>query len=510
MWKRHIDLQIYNRDTGDVLLSTTENRIDFVYEGTMGWTSDRLKLDVYNLSPDTLKMLLNTKQRSIKVDVGYEDELSSLSTLLDGYVVNVAGRKAIPNHITSIWCVPYSAETLSSNSNLNVLDVSVGTLSNLLEAISASAGYKTKPKYFGIPSEVLETIVPSYVFRGTVTDALNELGGQYSFSTRPTNSRLEFVATVGASANVIQQIAAGLSGLHIIALDKLKGTPEATVAHINFVVNLDAAIDCGDVVDVTAFLGARISETKRVVADGVISVNNLDSAMFRSDTLWEHTINEQYQVLQLQHVGSNFAPAWETRITGVTFNEGYVGSSEVSGNGQGPGTWHVDVSAEVERTQGVPHIDQNVSTVSSKEAKALGMVQLSKDQVEGIASVSNGDRDKEKFLQDKLIIENRGHTSVQDATSNKAAVGPYQFTEDTGRSLGLTINKNQDDRHDFKKSTAAAGKYYDDLNRRYKGNLDAMNADYNGGPKQGVPVANGQEAPSKETQDYIRMDRALQ
>lgn len=87
MWQRKIDLKITNKDTGAVLLSTSENRIDFVYQGNLSWMADTLKLDVYNLAPETLKMLLDAKRRAIKVDVGYKDEPATMSTMLNGYVV---------------------------------------------------------------------------------------------------------------------------------------------------------------------------------------------------------------------------------------------------------------------------------------------------------------------------------------------------------------------------------------------------------------------------------------
>ena len=61
---------------------------------------------------------------------------------------------------------------------------------------------------------------------------------------------------------------------------------------------------------------------------------------------------------------------------------------------------------------------------------------------------------------------------------------------------------------DFAKSTAAAGKLYDELNKRYDGNLDAMNANYNGGDLAASQVLAGKKT-NKETEDYMRMARNL-
>ncbi|WJM94077.1 transglycosylase SLT domain-containing protein [Pseudomonas brenneri] len=469
--------------------------------------ADTMKLEVYNLAPEQLKMLLDTKNRSIQMSVGYEDELSNMSMLMDGYVVNVYGRKSIPEHITSIWCVPYSAETLSSNSNLNTLVYEGGTLRGLINEISKYAGYKSPPKFFGMADDVLTSPILSYILRGTVSHSLSELGDEYGFYVRASNSGVQIVSRLN-SANVVEMIKAGEAAFHKMSIDKLKGTPEATVAKLNFVMNLDASIDCGDVVDVTAFLGARTNDPNRPQADGVVSVDNADSVLFRSDSLWAQTIFEQYLVLGIQHVGSNYAPAWETRIVGIQFNDGLAGDKDVSGNGRGTGTWDIDVGAEVRRTKGVPRLDQTVG-ITAKEATQLEAVKFTDEQNKAIADASGGDEAKAKFLRNKLIIENRGNSSVRNATSSAGAAGPYQLMPETARNLGLTVEKGHDDRNDFAKSSYAAGKLYDQLNERYEGNTDAMNANYNGGNYAADEVMNGRQAPAQETRDYLRFAHAL-
>ena len=510
MWQRKIDLKITNKDTGAVLLSTSENRIDFVYQGNLSWMADTLKLDVYNLAPETLKMLLDTKRRAIKVDVGYKDEPATMSTMLNGYVVNVAGRKATPNHITSIWCIPFSAQTMSMNAGLNGLVYENGTLKGLIQAISKQAGYVSEPRFFGMDDDVLSTPVPSYIMRGSVNHSLSELGEQFRFYVRGTNSEVQIISMMN-SYKTIERLKNSQISIHKLSIDKLKGTPQASLAMIDLTMNLNTAIDCGDIIDVTEFLGARTNDPNRPPSDAVISVNNADSVLFRSDTLWSHTVFPEYLVLYTQHVGSNFAAAWETRITGVQFNSGLLGNHEVSGNGVGPGTWDLDVGKEANKPKGFPTVRQSIhasNTLTEREAKALSTVQLTPQQNDAIDSVARGDTKKGNFLRDKLIIENRGHDRVRNVESKAGAAGPYQIMPETGRSLGMTINDQQDDRMDFAKSTAAAGKLYDELNKRYDGNLDAMNANYNGGNLPASQVLAGKKT-NKETEDYMRMARNL-
>ena len=67
------------------------------------------------------------------------------------------------------------------------------------------------------------------------------------------------------------------------------------------------------------------------------------------------------------------------------------------------------------------------------------------------------------------------------ARSKVGAVGPWQFMPETGRLMGLTINKHRDDRRDLAKSSVAAARYLKDLYAQL-GDWLLVIAAYNGGP----------------------------
>lgn len=150
-------------------------------------------------------------------------------------------------------------------------------------------------------------------------------------------------------------------------------------------------------------------------------------------------------------------------------------------------------------------------TVSPANINRVNTTTLTPEQASHVARVSNGDPEKERFLTNVLKIENRGKAHPGNAVSRAGAAGAFQFMPNTARDVGMQVDGVTDDRNDFGKSAEGASKLYDDLNRRYGGNTAAMYADYNGGPRQGRKVVEGNySALPGETRDYVAMGMYLE
>lgn len=89
-----------------------------------------------------------------------------------------------------------------------------------------------------------------------------------------------------------------------------------------------------------------------------------------------------------------------------------------------------------------------------------------------------GKSDLPRELKYLAVIESDLKSS---ATSWAGAVGPWQFMPETGRLMGLTVNRYRDDRRDLSKSTKAAAKYLKSLYAQLNDWLLVIAA-YNGGP----------------------------
>lgn len=118
-----------------------------------------------------------------------------------------------------------------------------------------------------------------------------------------------------------------------------------------------------------------------------------------------------------------------------------------------------------------------------------------------------GEVERRYGLPEGLIvaIKNAGERTPTEASgratvSSAGAKGLMQFIDTTRKVY-------QHDVKDPFESMDAAGRYMADVLPRYNGNAMAALADYNGGPRQGRPVLNGQQPPAKETQDYLQRVR---
>ena len=96
-----------------------------------------------------------------------------------------------------------------------------------------------------------------------------------------------------------------------------------------------------------------------------------------------------------------------------------------------------------------------------------------------------------------VALKNQGEMSNPWQTSPSGAQGVMQLMPDNQRKFGVT------DPFDPVQSIEGAAKYLAATSKQYKGNMAAMVADYNGGPRQAKAVIEGRQPKAKETRDYL-------
>lgn len=97
-----------------------------------------------------------------------------------------------------------------------------------------------------------------------------------------------------------------------------------------------------------------------------------------------------------------------------------------------------------------------------------------------------------------LAFKNAGERSASTSTSPKGAQGVAQLMPENQRKYNVT------DPADPIQSIDGMAKYVRDTMKQYDGNIQAVIADYNGGPKQAKRVLEGREPAALETAKYLR------
>lgn len=96
-------------------------------------------------------------------------------------------------------------------------------------------------------------------------------------------------------------------------------------------------------------------------------------------------------------------------------------------------------------------------------------------------------------------IRTRGEKSNNNQVSPKGAAGVYQFMPDTWNKFADAGTKPTDPQA----AATAAARYLAYANKLYKGDVGAMAAEYNGGPRAARKYIATGDPGNKETRDYV-------
>jgi len=502
MWKRSIELTIYSGD--ELLLSTTQNRIDFIHQSYLGWAADELKIDIYNLAPETVRSLFERKDKTFNLKVGYED--GKIEELMTGGITNAIGRKVLPNHITSLWCIPHVAEIPAKQ--LQIKENLTGTLRQIITKLVVAAGYKAKEpvKFYGMSDEILdEPRDAPFPVDGTLSSILIKLGEDYKFSYQPTTTYIKIISML-TNKGVMAELKSGSISKNKITVDMLKEAPVLSVAACNVKVLLDASIKAGNVLDLSNVIKYYSGINENGINKNINNSKNLfafsdDAVLFRDKGALNYTIYDSYQILGVKHVGSNYASVWETSIEGVVYNEsgtaGDRNATDASGIPLADARDRVDT--EIIQSQG-SMIDLDLDMGKGAGKPNWDTVEFTKEQEDILVKEAGGDAEKLESMKTTYKIENRGHKNVRDVESEQEARGPGQFLPSTFNNLLPKGNI-----HSFGDSTKAMSMMYDENTSRY-GEKDPdlqtkFHRDYFGSPSK--------KNWGPKTQAYIAMSNQL-
>lgn len=314
--------------------------IRFTAQG-MGEIADTCNITMYNLAEKTIDSLAS-KDLTIKVFAGYESERNSggkLPILVAGQIMNVYGRREVPNHITEILCVPtliehmYKAKVTYKTGNKETFETTVNNI--IAKAV------KENPKIFHdgdllpvpmfdmLDNKHLKWTTSNYTFTGgTLGHILTELcemqGIHAAMVGRTLNLYAKIVSQSGTDLQWDKFINQQANNYAVeLKTNLVRGIPEAAIAYVKIPYKFSPTLRCGAIIDT-----ANISKLEKYknnqagqLQTGGIMVKNLSDNDFRIPDLNKFMHYRRYQVFRLIHNIETHGNNWTTIIEAVAFND---------------------------------------------------------------------------------------------------------------------------------------------------------------------------------------------
>ena len=303
MFNRKFRLELSGTDAP--IKSIEELRMDFQYKQHLYMDdksnmADTFVLEVYNLSVESFKAMTTNKQLDIRFYAGYEDG-DKLDLVFEGVVTNVTGMRRIPEHITTLWCIPKGLSKA-----IKTVSVTTGrgdTVKTMLEKIATSLSLK--PTFIGLKDRV-DIPYRGITVEGSGIKRIVDIGKQFYFMPRCEGDELRLITLPEEGS--IDEITKERKPI-VLKADRMRGTPTVSVSKINIPYAFNTDIHTGDIIDTSKLEGSK----NNTITGGIGNPNGLVNltgvgigSLHYSDTLYKWAIETKYIIMGATHIGSNY------------------------------------------------------------------------------------------------------------------------------------------------------------------------------------------------------------
>ena len=336
MWQREIEVDI---QVGGVITHRLRGlHFHFKYEGRLGWTADQCRVDIYNLDVDTVMGLMDgtVDEREVQVFLraGYEDEREEgeLPTVLIGVVMNVFSRRELPNYITTLYCVPLAASSVSKKQEQTVViprDTTVdGAFTILKEKFTLPL-----QQYFGVPEATKNIKLSGLDLAGPIRTMYAKVAKAANCYIKFTSDEIRVISKL-RSADTVAFITSQ-QGTRTLDIQRVKGVPSTGMGTIDVPYVMDASIEPGMIMDVTALQSQDAKRKASGVDEGFLAYSvdgtinpGTGNALFRDEDVFRWAVKPQYQIFAVVHEGSTHIDVWTSTINGIVYKPGTNGANE--------------------------------------------------------------------------------------------------------------------------------------------------------------------------------------
>ena len=301
MWIRKFRLEVTVKGLPTIVYE--DLRMDFRYNelfsvGEKTNMANTFDIDIYNLSVASHKALVSTDKVQVKFYAGYQDT-DKLDLVFNGIAHNVTGRRALPEYITTLHCIPIGLAQASKS--ISYKGKREDTVRDVILGIAKQLGIKSI-SYEGTKQMVSED-APSHTITGNGIAELIAFSKTYFFLPIIEDSHLRITAL--PEANKISTLKS-----HKLNAELLRGIPEVTTAWLSIPYSFNRKFKVGEAIDVTELLGKRTNALEGTgigEPSGVFNLSGIDSrALHYSSSIRDWAMKDKYQIMGIYHAGSNY------------------------------------------------------------------------------------------------------------------------------------------------------------------------------------------------------------
>ena len=311
MWGRIIRLEVWDTK-GDLILDTSDLRIDFSYSHSWG-LNDLCTIKILNLAPNTFKTLTTHQAMKLKLSAGYRDSGGALPVVIEGHVSNVWGQKIVPNHYTTIFCVPSALYTATANRTVPSSKRG-GTFADHLNALSKALLFTTPVEYLDpMVREFSKTVMAPVVVDTTIYNELAAMQRRMGARIRIIDGGMSVMTDPKAEGALEANVGDTSKAPVVLQTQYLRGTPKLSVSEIEIPYVLSTQLHSGDVIDI------GVPSTPNSVAS-TADISGLGQNLNRDTGIIDNSTNQYYMIMTIDHSGSAFSRNWQSIIRANTYS----------------------------------------------------------------------------------------------------------------------------------------------------------------------------------------------
>jgi len=346
MYKRVIRLEASNFSDKEPIFTTVEHRISFELEVGLAQGLAMARVQIYNLAIDQIKALTRSDIESIssgdgknnrqlekvriKLFAGYEDELDDKGKpplVIDGFVMNSASLKKLPENITFLYVIASGSNLLIQDFTTFSTPDSKSTPMKVKDVIlrlcvgDEGAGYEAANINFdSAPVAIMEKPVIAHTYtngeKGLIK-ALDEVAEEFHFNWGTRANGIAIYPLLADSAKDSSEFNVLIAGKSLkISPLKIRGTPLTGMATIQIPHNLDATLIPGLLIDV--------GDLK-----GLIDYTHLGETVYFTDDIWKYAVFQYYMVKKIIHKGDTHGSDWQSTISCMFPSSGKTSDNEI-------------------------------------------------------------------------------------------------------------------------------------------------------------------------------------